>query len=633
MKNDQGIGPFDLGDRLSNAVFDARRAGPGQEVDQDLGVAPGTKNGPLAFEVFSDFCGIHQGAVVSDGKCAPSGLNRDGLGGLDAGSADGGVAHMADAVAARQALKGPLGEDVCDQALRAVLEGPVGRIVVGDDARGLLPAMLKGVQAQVGQLCCLWMPKDAKDPAHFAPGVACLASEVKRPFACASGKRAVFVGGAGSHCRLLRWPRIRMVPVACPDSMPNVPSQLPGSEETFAGGLEDRFVHRARMLFVGRMLLLGFGLGVLASPAWSKLLGVTSVRAFFVYFVMIAMAVVAYFLLERPAWVRSWTLLSLVFDLLVLVLVVQRTGGLSSPLMALHGLWTLFFVLLFPTVWSLVLPALSLVIIAKWGSATVGPVWRDETLFLSCWYGLLAILVAYLLLTLTARDERRTHQLRILSKAQELAIVSEERLRLAREIHDGLGGALSTLMIQSEFIERLATEPKLRQEITELRDQAGEAMDELRRSLTMMRRDFDLHKALEDYCRRFQDRTRVSCRLEVRGHPTRLPSEMQLAIFRLLQECLTNAQKHAEAATVLVQLRYETDQVWLKVRDDGKGFSVTEVSAGHYGLSNMVARAKTFRGTVEVESTPGEGTSVAVRLMVPLEGSHVKPHPGGPRVS
>lgn len=388
--------------------------------------------------------------------------------------------------------------------------------------------------------------------------------------------------------------------------------------------ITERFSDRARALFYARLAFLGICLAVLAVPSWSQFLGTTGSSAFIIYFAVIAYSVANFLLIDHPRLGRPLTFVTLIFDLVALSSMVIPSGGLKSPIMAAHVMFTIFFVLLFPRLGAMVPPLLLLPIIARLDLIFQEGALVTQGVFLVVWYATLSLIASYVLLYLNARDDRRTRQLKALSKTQELAIITEERLRLAREIHDGLGGSLSTLIIQSEYIQRMVKDPKLTVEITELKTQAEEAIDELRRSLTMMRRDFDLHKALEDYCARFQERSKIRCELKVRGRPRRLPSEMQLAIFRLLQECLTNIQKHAEATSTSVKLKYDGDITSLVVTDDGVGFDPRQKArSGHYGLSNMEERAKKFRGTVEVQSAPGAGTTIHATLVVPSEGSHV----------
>ncbi len=393
--------------------------------------------------------------------------------------------------------------------------------------------------------------------------------------------------------------------------------------------ITESFSDRARALFYARLAFLAIGLCVLAVPAWSRFLGTTSSIAFVVYFAVIAYSVANFLLIDHPTLGRPLTFATLCLDLCALTMMVLPSGGLQSPVMGAQVLFAIFFVLLFPHRFAVVPPLLVLPIVASLDRTFGAGGALGEGVFLVGWYSTLSLIAAYVLLYLSARDERRTSQLRELTKSQESAIITEERLRLAREIHDGLGGSLSTLIIQSEFILRMAKDPPLRDEIQELKAQAEEAIDELRRSLTMMRRDFDLHKALEDYCMRFQERSRSWCAFKVRGRTRRLPSEMQLAIFRILQECLTNTAKHAEAKNVEVRLKYDGDMVSLIVTDDGKGFEAATASrSGHYGLTNLKERAQKFRGTFDVQSAPGAGTTIHTTLVIPAEGSHVAFMPG-----
>ncbi|MCC7386186.1 MAG: sensor histidine kinase [Deltaproteobacteria bacterium] len=385
----------------------------------------------------------------------------------------------------------------------------------------------------------------------------------------------------------------------------------------------DRFSDRARALFYARLAFLGLGLGMLAVPSWSQYVGATGTAAFGIYFAVIAYSVANYLFLDHPRFGRPATFLTLNLDLLALTTMIMASGGLRSPMMAGQVMFTIFFALLFPRLVAIVPPLLMLPIVARLDQITEGRALVAPDLFLLLWYTTLDLIAVYVLVYLNQRDQRHLRQLRALSHMREESLITEERLRLAREIHDGLGGTLSTLIIQSEYIHRLAQDERLKLEIGDLKAQAEEAIEELRRSLTMMRRDFDLHKALQDYCTRFEERSKVPCVMRVQGRRRRLPSEMQLAIFRILQECLTNAQKHAEAKHVEVALKYDGDLVSISISDDGKGFDQSRAKPGHYGLTNMVERARKFRGTVDIQSAPGAGTRVQASLAIPLEGSHI----------
>ncbi|MEL6185834.1 MAG: histidine kinase dimerization/phosphoacceptor domain-containing protein, partial [Myxococcota bacterium] len=253
----------------------------------------------------------------------------------------------------------------------------------------------------------------------------------------------------------------------------------------------DRFADRARALFSARLVMLAIALCVLAVPSWSAFLGTTSTLAFAVYFSVLVYAIAHFLLVEHPVLGPPLTYATLVLDLVALTLLVLASGGLQSPVMAAHVMVTLFFVLLFPRMLALVPPFLFLPVVARLDVAFGEAALLSQGMFLVVWYTTLSLITVYVLLYLNTRDAARSEQLSALSKAQEDAIINEERLRLAREMHDGLGGNLSSLIMQMEFIQRrVRKQPELVVEVTELKGMAEEAMEELRRSLTMMRRDF-----------------------------------------------------------------------------------------------------------------------------------------------
>jgi len=394
--------------------------------------------------------------------------------------------------------------------------------------------------------------------------------------------------------------------------------------------LGDRFSDRARALFYARLSFLAIGLGVLAVPSWSHYLGVTTQASFLLYFIAIGYSVTNYLLLDHPRWGRPLTFVTLNFDLMVLLAMVMASGQLESPIMAAQVMFTIFFAMLFPRMLAVIPPLLMLPIVARvdllWGGGGL----TERQYFFLIWYVALNAVAVYVMVYLHRVEVRHMRQLKALSDTREESLIAEERLRLAREIHDGLGGEISTLIIQSEYIWHLAKDEELKREIADLKSQAEDAIDELRRSLTVMRRDFDLHKSIEDYCLRFKDRAQVEYELRILGRTRRIPSEMQLTIFRIVQECLTNIHKHAEAKLANVLLKYEGDLVSLSISDDGVGFDVNKPKHGHYGMTNLTERARKFRGTVDVQSAPEKGTTIHVTMVVPLEGSHVQLIPVGP---
>jgi signal transduction histidine kinase len=260
----------------------------------------------------------------------------------------------------------------------------------------------------------------------------------------------------------------------------------------------------------------------------------------------------------------------------------------------------------------------------------------DVVLLLCC--AAIACVLAYSFAWLRDRDAVRRRDVERLHRAvREMAVV-EERNRLAREIHDGLGGVLSSVVIQSEYLlnmidgsevrakltgsseARAAIIPVIRKEIADLHAAAEDSMDELRRSLRMMQEDFDLVATLQDACKVAAARQRLDVRFHRAGRERVVGPESALALFRVLQESLTNAAKHCGRGTAVdVTLTFGARTATLAVQDRGPGFVVPNdpaafAPAGHYGLMNMRERAAKVRAELAVASSPGHGTRIELTV-------------------
>jgi two-component system, NarL family, sensor histidine kinase DegS len=248
---------------------------------------------------------------------------------------------------------------------------------------------------------------------------------------------------------------------------------------------------------------------------------------------------------------------------------------------------------------------------------------------------------------LNERDRSKHRELQKLSQTvREMAVV-EERNRLAREIHDGLGGVLSSVVIQSEYLlnmidgsevrsrlagnneARAAILPTIRKELSDLHSAAEDSMDELRRSLRMMKGDFDLVATLGDYCRLASGRHRLEVRFSRVGQPRFIGPESALALFRVLQEAVTNVAKHCGKGTfVEVTLTFSPGHAQLRIQDRGPGFVMPAEDGassrdGHYGLANMRERANKVAGRIRMTSEPGKGT--CIELLVQAGEEEMQP--------
>ena len=382
---------------------------------------------------------------------------------------------------------------------------------------------------------------------------------------------------------------------------------------------EQRFVVRASALFYARMAFLFLGLGVLAIPTWSAAFGIKSHVGFAVYFGMLGYSIANYVLLDHPRVGRTFTFVTLCADLLVIVYLISASGGLESPLLATQVMFTMLFAILFPKPLAIVPPLLTLPVVTRIDQLVSGQGPPFLASLVVVWYSAINAVVAYVIVFLNQRDDAQRRELLALQRERKQLAVVEERNRLSREIHDGLGAALSSLILQAEYLQQLARGPDrmddLRRELEELKGAAEEAIDELRRSLRMMREDFDLVPALEEKCRTFGERIRLPIDFTKHGAEAPLSPETQLTIFRVLQESLTNVAKHAQATRVKVELAFAGDSLTLVVEDDGKGFS-GGAAPGHYGLVNLAERARKLAGEAQIRSSPGQGTTVT--LLLPL---------------
>lgn len=201
-------------------------------------------------------------------------------------------------------------------------------------------------------------------------------------------------------------------------------------------------------------------------------------------------------------------------------------------------------------------------------------------------------------------------------QAEELAIL-RERNRVARELHDTLGHALTTMTVQLEAIRRVAERQPERLEPLLLEAQAlsRQAMRDLRESLSSLREQEGapgLSEQIRSLAR--QAAERAGCTLHLDLQPVPLPTPSVHTLAAIAREALFNAERHARAQNLHLQLRADAESVQLMIQDDGVGFEPAHSHAGHFGLAGMRERALLLGGTLTVASGPGEGTTIVVRI-------------------
>ena len=208
-------------------------------------------------------------------------------------------------------------------------------------------------------------------------------------------------------------------------------------------------------------------------------------------------------------------------------------------------------------------------------------------------------------------------------RVEELA-VAEERNRLAREMHDTLGHRLTVAAVQLEGAQRLVARDADRAAamVGTVREQVLEALGELRRTVATLRApvevNLSLPSALQRLARAFQEATGIVVHLDIVEPAPRLPDPQRLALYRAMQEGLTNVQRHAEADEAWVQLGRENGLVVLQVCDNGAGLPV-EVQYTGFGLRGLEERAHQLGGTLSLAPRSGGGAELTLQLPLPRE--------------
>jgi two-component system sensor histidine kinase DegS len=210
----------------------------------------------------------------------------------------------------------------------------------------------------------------------------------------------------------------------------------------------------------------------------------------------------------------------------------------------------------------------------------------------------------------------------------------DERLRISQQIHDGPTQTMSNLVLQAEVCERFVDKDPLeaRTELAGLKSTIHHVLQEMRRFIfdvrPMILDDLGLVPTLRRYIQDFAERSRVETNLVVQGAEKRLARHIEISIFRVVQEALTNVSKHAHAPHARIVLEIEPRQISVAVEDDGVGFNLQEVGAslaeGHgrtMGIASMRQRVETLlKGKLIIESTPGRGTRVLATIPLPEGG-------------
>ncbi|GMK49188.1 sensor histidine kinase [Paenibacillus glycanilyticus] len=207
----------------------------------------------------------------------------------------------------------------------------------------------------------------------------------------------------------------------------------------------------------------------------------------------------------------------------------------------------------------------------------------------------------------------------------------EERKRISREIHDGPAQSLANIVLRTEIVERMLLKKEfqmVQDELLDLKGQVRSGLEEIRKIIFNLRPmaldDLGLVPALRKFAHDFEDKTKIRTIFELNGKEVRMPSAMEAGVFRLVQEAFTNAQKHARASFVTLEVAFTTETVTITIVDNGIGFHSEQAEAhaqnnSSFGLIGMRERVDLLEGRMEIDSKLGQGTKIIINIPITVE--------------
>jgi signal transduction histidine kinase len=225
---------------------------------------------------------------------------------------------------------------------------------------------------------------------------------------------------------------------------------------------------------------------------------------------------------------------------------------------------------------------------------------------------------------LRAREEARGRMLRMVISAQE-----DERKRIARELHDDTTQKLAVLVMGVERAAQALRQDGRPVPLDEVKKLAVSALDEVHRLIRDLRPsvldDLGLFSAVRWYAENTLTPRDIAVRCELGDVEPTLPAAWDIALFRMCQEAVNNVARHAQAESVLIQIGIERGELRIEIEDDGRGFEAGAPRPAsdrpHWGLIGMQERAELLGGTARIDSSPGRGTRVEIRVPLPADAA------------
>jgi len=211
--------------------------------------------------------------------------------------------------------------------------------------------------------------------------------------------------------------------------------------------------------------------------------------------------------------------------------------------------------------------------------------------------------------------------------AKAIHVQEEERERISVDLHDGVAQWLAGASYRAQTVSALLSgndSDEARDELATMESTIDKSLKELRRVLIGLRPpaldELGLSHALRQSLENLKT-DGINCHFSEVGTPVRLPSSMEIAVYRVVQETLTNVRKHANATKVNLRLQFREDKLLVEIRDNGRGFDLSQtlnsaISMGHMGLLGMKQRLEMLRGNIKIKTGEGNGTTIILSLPI-----------------
>lgn len=246
--------------------------------------------------------------------------------------------------------------------------------------------------------------------------------------------------------------------------------------------------------------------------------------------------------------------------------------------------------------------------------------------------GLNAIVVVLRDMSEQHRVERERFQRMMTSyviQAQE-----EERKRVSRDLHDGIGQALYSILVGLKVLNQVQLDEAVQNHLEDVHQMTARALEEVKNMAVELRPsaldDLGLIPAIRSYIKRFEQTFGIVTQFDASGNKRRVSSVVETALYRICQEAMTNAAKYADTDKMRVRLQDSGDKIELKIEDFGQGFNTEKIRAQGTGLGlyGMKERANLLGGSTEIRSIPGEGTTIHVVVPLNNKGEPLNVDPG-----